>query len=509
MKKITSSLLGAVVLAALINPTVYANSSDVGLVNRVFDKEKEYQDSLKNTPLNNFRREITAQYKADGLEVKANDPNGPLTLEGDRVTYNTVDGDYEGQGNMKVTHNFSRVEAEEIKGNTKAGQIKIDTPAEFLQLADPKVDLKSGTTEYDYQTRKGKLTKVEGRIDTNYVKGEVIELDAGNYTMYDGIITRCSSEKPPYYIEADKVVVTPELATFYNPRFILYGKTIYKQDKYEIKLNQPRQGHRKDSPSFPFKLRYSNDNGVTLGYFYDHKLMDKLFAYAEINYSTKRDFHNIYGVTWENGPSVTTVESGKYEDNDNRWLKKKYSFMYNYGRRIADTAYSFNFFNEYGLWREDGIEAHHREHNLTLWRDPIPLDRSGDLQFYPSVGYKIIKVDVPGGDKKGLHYSGVLVNKFNPKVVGYLGYHYSRTDAQNTVFKFGENDFSKEVSLGAGVQITPLDRIIVATEFDASKSMSLQHLDYYWYHDFKFVSSELRYEQKDKRVSLHFDFYDF
>lgn len=510
MKKKTLYILTIAIMSSINLSSIYANSDDVNIVNNLLDKEKIELELKKDTPFNNFRREILKEYEDKNITVKNDDPNGPTSIAGDELTYYNTQGDFLGTGDVKLTHNLSRVEAKEIVGNVKKGTGYAAGDVMFFQLEEPKVDIKSSSIAFDYKNKKGNLNNVEGKIDRNYIQGKELILDGGEYTLIDGVLTRSSGEKPPYYIKVDKVVVNDEKAVLTNPEFVVMGKVIYRMKEYVVNLKKGNERERREGSSwFPFKLRYSTKKGVTLGYNFDHKLADKVFLYGEFRYATRKDFHNIYGITWENGNSTLKLESGKYEDKNNRWLKKEYSFVYDYQKNLGKSPYTLKIHNEYGLWKEDKIRAHHLEHNFSIMREPIYFDKGKNLSLYPSIGYKILKDNKPDITKKGIYYSATLVNKFSPVTIGYMGYHYTRTDAKNTLFKYGENDFSKEFSLGVGVNITPIDRIIVASEFDASKAMSLQNLDYYWYHDFKFMESQLRYEQKNKKISLHFNFYDF
>ena len=108
-----------------------------------------------------------------------------------------------------------------------------------------------------------------------------------------------------------------------------------------------------------------------------------------------------------------------------------------------------------------------------------------------------------------MYYDLTLLSEFNDDLVGYVGYHYSRVSQENTLFDYGLNDYSKKLSAGLSYTIDDKNRIVVATGYDASDGLKMRDLDYYWYHDWHCVQTELKYEQKEDKWSLHFNFLNF
>lgn len=102
-----------------------------------------------------------------------------------------------------------------------------------------------------------------------------------------------------------------------------------------------------------------------------------------------------------------------------------------------------------------------------------------------------------------------LLGELTDRLVAYTGYHYSRVSAENTLFQYGLEDYSKKVSAGLSYTIDDKNRFVVATGYDASDQLRLRDLDYYWYHDWHCVETELKYEQKKDKWSLHFNFLNF
>ena len=245
---------------------------------------------------------------------------------------------------------------------------------------------------------------------------------------------------------ADKIEIYPDdHMVAYNAKFLIKGQVIYQTDEYSTKIGTNSDGN---NTLIPFRIRYNDDDGLVIGYNINKLLMDNVTAYADLKYTTKHDMRNIYGVAWNNAGNTFKVESGKYEDDDDNWLERKISYVYNYSRRIGNTPFSFNFYNEYGLWEQYGIESWHREHNLSLYHDPINLDTEGKFRLYPSIGYKLVYEDYNDSNYNNFYYDMTLLGELNDRLVAYTGYHYSRTNVDNSLFDYNTADYSKKVSAG-------------------------------------------------------------
>ena len=505
-KKVLLALSFSAISLCTYQGQVFASDTDVEILNFVEDQRKEQREAAKNTEIKKFKEELDAEYARDGIVI--NDPaNAPIIFEGNDIMYNSVTGDVYGKGDVKITQNYSRMTTEDAQGNLNSGDVTIPQESHMMQVANPTLDINSEKTQYNYNEKTGVMEGLKGRVDNRYVSGEQVEFYPDYYVIYNGTMTRCPAKKPDYYLSADKIEIYPDdHMVAYNAKFYIKGQVIYQTKEYRTKIGANSEG-REDW--MPFRIRWNDDDGLTIGYDYNQNLFDNVNAYANLKYTTKHDMRNIYGIGWSNAGSSFNIESGKYEDDDDNWLEKDIAYIYNYGQRIGDTPLSFNFRNEYGLWEEYGRKSWHREHNLTLYHDPIRLDESGKVRLFTSIGYKLVHESYDDSNYNSLYYDVTMLSEFNDKLVGYMGYHYSRVSQENTLFDYGLNDYSKKVSAGFSYTIDDKNRIVVATGYDASDGLKMRDLDYYWYHDWHCVETELKYEQKEDKWSLHFNFLNF
>lgn len=483
-----------------------ASDTDVEILNYVEDQRAQQREAARNTSINQFKKELAEEYARDNIEIT--DPEkAPIIFEGNDIMYNSVTGEVYGRGNVKITKNYSRMTTEDAEGNIQSGDIEIPVKSHMIQVTNPTVDMDSDKTKYNYNTKTGVMNNAKGRLDNRYIYGEQVEFYPDYYVIYNGTMTRCPAKKPDYLLSADKIEIYPDdHMVAYNAKFKIKGRTIYQTDEYVTKIGANSDGK---SGWMPFRLRANNDDGVTIGYDYKKNLMPHVDAYARLKYTTNDGMRNIYGVGWQNAGSSFNIENGKYEDDDDRWLEKEISYTYSYGRRLGTSPLSFGFHSEYGLWKQDGIKSWHRENDFSLRHDPIRLDASGRLRLYPSIGYKLVHEDLNDENYNSLYYDLTLLGEVNDKLVAYTGYHYSRISAENTLFTYGLNDYSKKVSAGLSYSIDDKNRIVIATGFDASDDLTLRDLDYYWYHDWHCIQTELKYEEKEDKWSIHFNFLNF
>ncbi len=509
--KIEKKLLLALSFSALSLCTyqqqVFASSdTDVEILNYVEDQRKQERENAKNTEINEFKKELTEEYERDGIKIT--DPTtAPIIFEGNDIMYNSITGEVYGKGAVKITNNYSRMTTETATGNLQSGDVNIPDKSHMIQVSDPTINMDSDKTQYNYNQKTGIMENAKGRIDNRYVYGQQVEFFPDYYVIYNGTMTRCPAKKPDYILEADKIEIYPDdHMVAYNAKFKIKGQTVYQTKEYVTKIGANSDG---SNSLLPFGVRANNDDGLVITYNYRHNLMDKVNAYANLKYTTNHGMRNIYGIGWYNAGNSLNIERGKYEDDDDRWLEKDIVYIYNYGQRIGDSPLVFNFRNEYGKWKENGRESWHREHNLSLYHDPIRLDAAGKIRLFPSIGYKLVHEDYDDSNYNSLYYDITLLGELSDKLVAYTGYHYSRVSVENTLFSYGLNDYSKKLSAGFSYSIDDKNRIVVATGFDASDSLNMRDLDYYWYHDWHCVQTELKYEQKQSKWSIHFNFLNF
>ncbi len=504
--KILMALSFSAISLCTFQQQALASDTDVEILNYIEDQRKQAKKDANNVEINQFKKDLDAEYERDNIKIT--DPKkAPIIFEGNDIMYNSVSGEVYGRGSVKITNNYSRMTTEDAEGNLQSGDVTIPGKSHTIQVENPTIIMDSDKLKYNYNQKTGVMNNAKGRIDRRYVFGEQVEFYPDYYIIYNGSVTRCPAKKPDYALVADKIEVYPDdHLVAYNAKVQIKGHTIYSTKEYVTKIGTNSDG---GNTLPPISIRANNEDGVSITYRYRQNLADKVNAYADLKYTSNHDMRNIYGVGWSNAGSSFNIEGGKYEDDDDRWLTKDIAYIYNYGSRIGNSPFSFNLRNEYGKWKEGDIRSWHREHDLSLRHDPIDLTPNGSLKLFPSIGYKLVHEDMDDSNYNSLYYDLTLLSQVNDNLAVYTGYHYSRVSVENTLFSYGLNDYSKKVSAGFSYILDDKNRIVVATGYDASDQLTLRDLDYYWYHDWHCVETELRYQEKKNKWSIHFNFMTF
>lgn len=486
---------------------VYAATDDMDVLNYIADQQKQERELQQDTPLNRFRKEIKEEYAKEHLVPSDNPKEAPFLFTGDTITYNSVNGDTEGRGDVNITYNYSRLSTQEATGNIQTGQVDLPSDNILLQLEKPVVQVQSARANYNYHTKTGVMYDVEGQIDRKYIRGREIQFFPDYIEIHDGLITKIPGKKPDYALVADKILIYPDKEIkAYNAKLQIKGHTIYKVKEYATGIGQGGSHKRQ---FIPIRLNMNKNDGFILRYEEQWPLYKHVYAFANLRAMTKQPMRNVYGVAWENANNRFMIERGRFEDSDDRLLKKDITYIYDYRNRISHTPLSYDFYNEYGKWIQGDIRSWHREHKITVTHDPIKFDPKGKMMLFADIGYRFVKESVDQQDYNSLTYNLTGVKTFSPQWNVFAGYHYSQVSTENSLITYGLPSYSKKISTGFTYSPDIKNRFIVDLGFDANDGMNLRNVKYHWFHDWHSFQTELRYDAKEKNWRLYFDLYEF
>ena len=498
-----SALAAFTTVFSMLQSQASADSTDVDLLNYL-QAQKDYDRlHIKNKELTALRADINNE-----KFIRPIDPSkpAPIIFEGNNISYNSVNGDVYAKGDVKITHNYSRLTTDEMSGNANIGDVNIPDKAHMAQsgdltTGDPDLLLNGYDTHYNYNTKKGSMENAAGSINDKQIKAQKLEFYPDEMIIYNGSITRCPAKVPDYHMSADKIEIWPDdHMVAYNAKFWIKNQVVYKKDRYITKIgrNAPE-----DNAGIPIHVSYNSDDGLHIRYDYDKDLTDKINAYINFNYYTKYDLRNVYGIKWTQDKASFRTEYGYYEDGNDHWIKKEPTFIFNYNTGIGHTPYSLGFSSEYGKWDDDIKSSWHRSETVSLSRAPIYLG-SPKVRLYPDIGYTWTHESYDNSSSRNLYYDASVLYDINSRISAYTAYHYSRSTTQNSVFDYDYDDYSKKVTAGISYKFDDKNRVVIANEFDAGAGMKTMDRDYYWYHDFHCFDMELKY--REKRNSWHVKF---
>ncbi len=464
------------------------------------DRENE-QEALKSRldpELQALHDELVLQQKNAPPIVDAKLP-APVTFEGDDISFNEKNGEVFAKGHVKVTQLEARMTTDALRGNTQSADVYVDDKMHLLQVQAPPLVLDGYKTTYNYQKKTGNMENAKGKVDGRYIKGEKLEFYPNEMIIYNGSVTKCPAIKPDYHISAEKIEIWPDDHMIaYNVKFYIKNQVIYSTKKYETKIGKNKKG---ENTAFP-RIRYTKDDGIIIRQDFEQEIKKNVKTYEDISYSPKRDFKNVYGVGWENSLLNVALETGDYEDGDNNWIKKEPTFLVNYGsKQIGDFPFHYMFSSEYGKWDDDVKTSWHQSYSVYIERDPIQFNPT--LSLYTGFGYKIIKESYDNSQINTVMYDSVLLKDINPKLTVYTSYHYTKDSKAQSVFDYGNADFSKNLESGFSYKFDDKNRFVAEQSYDVDKKQT-HDFDYYWYHDLHCAQMEVRYREKRDAWSVKF-----
>ena len=509
MKKLGKGLLCAGLCAACLVPVrgeaAYRSGADTGV--EVLD----YIENERRSRRENQLTEDQLRLMEDAKEMRANlrqplstDANAPLpvAIEGDDLFYDQRTGDVYAKGAVKITElDAKRFTTDEARGNLKQQEVSIDGKGRIVSVTpgEPPLYMDGYKIVYNYGKKTGRLENVSGKVGGLHIAGRRIELYPERVLVFDGYETKCSAEKPDYRLSGDLIEIFPEHEMIvYQAKFWVKDKILYTRDEMHVDIS-PGAKQKQTLP----RVGYDSDNGAWISYRFSYELLPRVDAYFLFRYYSRINARNIYGLEWSNGGSRFAVESGHYEDEDNRWIRKSPNFMYSYSNRIVGGPFRYTLSLNRGKWKYRDFESIHTEYEAYFSRDA--------LEFLPTwkllagIGYNVTYEGLNHSRIDGLRGDATIIHDMGPDWTAYVGYHYNRKTSQNSLFDYDLDSYPHKLNFGVSWAFTERDRFLFGQAFDA-RAHKQKEIDYFWFHNMHCAELILRYRahRKTWHVSLQF-----
>ncbi|MCR5176524.1 MAG: LPS-assembly protein LptD [Anaerovibrio sp.] len=444
----------------------------------------------------------------DAFEMRKNlhdplDPtkNIPIAVEGDDLFYDQRNGDFTAKGNVKITTlDAQRFQSDLTDGNLDVHEIKVPGKAHMLQMTpgQAKIILDGYKTQYNYETKTGKMEDVDGKVGHQYIKGKRIELYPDKIIVYDGYMTKCSAVNPDYKVTASRIEVYPnDKMICHNMKFWLGSIPVYSTKKQTFKLNG------KDGSQQLPRVGFNKDDGLWLSKDFSYYLTDKLSLYGFFKYTTKHAFRNHGSIIWDTGLGRFEFMNGYYAGNNHQWLKKSPSFLYTKTIKLKDFPISWGLMYERGSWSQGNIHSMHTYYGITMSHDPIALGGNHMLEL--STNYSVTKESANHRDIKGVGYKALVRRDVDDRWAYYALYSYTQANSRNSVFDFDLDSYSRKFAAGFSYRWDKSNRLVVGSAFNAS-THDLEDVDLYWFHDMHCYQLIVRYRVKRRTAGVTLQF---
>lgn len=416
-------------------------------------------------------------------------PKAPIVIEADNLSFSDETGDIRAQGNVVITNQGQKVEAELINGNAKLSEIWINDEARFSQ---PDSNLTGHHTLYNYKLKTGSMENVKGKIGRKYVAGDMINIYPEQYIIDHGSTTNCPAKVPDYHVSADKIEIWPgDQMIAYNAKFWIGNKVIFSLPKYRQSLEKGEES------SFP-RIGYDSDDGFYVRQHIDYPLNNQLSVYANLDYYTKADFKPNFGLLQRETNYSVGVVQGHFRDDDENWIKKEPEFQFSYHpRRLGQLPVNYSFTATYGKWKDDDITSWHQEYELYFSRDPIKL--SDTMNLYLGTGIEHIRESYNDSSQNIYKFDATLTKKWSERFNTWVGYHYTKNN--DTLFEYDSDDLNREFNSGFTYKIDKMNTIGVTRSYDLDQKR-VEDLDYTWYRNLHCWQATITYQSKEDRIKF-------
>ena len=247
------------------------------------------------------------------------------------------------------------------------------------------------------------------------------------------------------------------------------------------------------------KASYDNDNGFGIKDTLYYPITDNVRAYGNFFISQRSKVKTHGGFLYNTkGFGDFALRTGFFEDSDGKWIHKAPTLRWDYGAKIGKTPFNYSLAYEHGAWEQDGKHSIHTYYYAKLGIDPIRL---GTWYAYPSINYSITDETYDHSRVSGMGYDVTALKEFDDRWTTYLGYHFSKSNSQNSVFDFDLDSYSEKVTAGFSYSFSPKDRIVIGWAFDGETS-KLMDTDYYWYHNMHCAELIVRYREKRDQIKV-------
>lgn len=433
---------------------------------------------------------ITTPSQAQEQKKQVATTQAPIVIEAKDLSYSEETGDILAQGNVVITNQGQRVEAELINGNAKLNEIWINDQATF---SEPGTEIKGSHTLYNYKLKTGSMEEAKGKVEHSYVSGKTITMSPDKMIINQGTTTNCPAKIPDYHVSADKIEIWPgDHLIAYNAKFWIGNKVIFALPKYRQSL---KQGEESTFPS----IGYDSDDGFYIRQHIDYPLNNKLSAFANLDYYSHPGLKPNFGLIERETNYSLSVSQGYFRDDDSNWVKKEPEFKFSYNpRKLGKLPVSYSFTAIYGKWSDDYKTSWHQDYSLYFSHDPIKLGNT--MELYLGTGIEHMRESYNDTSQNMFRFDATVNNRWSDRFATSVGYHYRKNN--ETLFEYDQADLRRELDTGFTYKIDHMNAIGINRSYDMDNKR-VEDLDYTWYRNLHCWQATITY--RAKRDQIRFD----
>ncbi len=146
----------------------------------------------------------------------------PITVDGDTITYDSVNQVLTAQGHVHTTFRHYTLFADALRYDLRS-QIAVATG--HVRVIDSEGrELRGKTLTYNNRTEQGILEPTEGLVDRErlvYLRGERLDFTPNRFVSHESFVTSCDPRRPLVHVTARRIEIVPE------EEIVAYQATVY------------------------------------------------------------------------------------------------------------------------------------------------------------------------------------------------------------------------------------------------------------------------------------------
>ncbi|MDR1885860.1 MAG: hypothetical protein LBQ56_06255, partial [Synergistaceae bacterium] len=206
---------------------------------------------------------------------------GRVELDADKISFEESTGIATAEGNVRINNGDVRLFAPYVEYDSNGQNVRaLSSPEGSVTFISAGRKLNGERLDYNIETGTGRLTQPNGRVESFYVRGEVIEVkpakgrpvsgDSGGEfgdleaLWLDASLTTCSEPHPHYRLESSRVSVIPGRRVVIKQPRVYLGETLLFKYPFDYFVMLDSHSRRRTQPLFP-RVGYESDKGAGLG----------------------------------------------------------------------------------------------------------------------------------------------------------------------------------------------------------------------------------------------------
>ncbi len=146
----------------------------------------------------------------------------PITVDGDVITYDSVNQLVTAQGHVRATFKRYTLYADALRYDLRS-QIAVATG--HVRVIDSQGrELRGKTLTYNNRTEAGMLESTEGMVDRErrvYLRGERLDFTPDRFVSHESLVTTCDPRRPAVHVTARRIEIMP------NEEIVAYQASLY------------------------------------------------------------------------------------------------------------------------------------------------------------------------------------------------------------------------------------------------------------------------------------------